>query len=182
MYFPESHPWSESSSLSKVILVLGKVRSHRVPSLGCRGAESPAWFDVLWKNYRRRDTWVGMLLWWSCRSPVTHDCGLLNLPNSFRHEMFKLNAKFDADSLLHSLSHFEYLGHILHTLTQWCLLPPLTSRVKASLFTHMHSSPLSLAARLHRCAQTILVIKEQWLGFFPDRHLAFFYVPFLIFY
>ena len=29
--------------------------------------------------------------------------------------------------------------------------PPLTSTVKSSLFTHAHSSPLSLAARLHQC-------------------------------
>ena len=28
---------------------------------------------------------------------------------------------------------------------------PLWSTVKSSLFTHVHSSPLSLAARLHRC-------------------------------
>ena len=37
LYFPESHLWSEISSLSKVILVWGKARSHRVPNLGCRG-------------------------------------------------------------------------------------------------------------------------------------------------
>ena len=36
-------------------------------------------------------------------------------------------------------------------LTQWHLPPPLTSTVKSSLFTHAHSSPLSLAARLHQC-------------------------------
>ena len=41
LYFPESHQWSEISSLSKVILVLGKARSHRAPNLGCKGAESP---------------------------------------------------------------------------------------------------------------------------------------------
>ena len=29
-----------------MILVLGKARSYRAPSLGCRGAESPGWFDV----------------------------------------------------------------------------------------------------------------------------------------
>ena len=34
--FPESHQWSEISSLSKVILVLGKATN-----LGCRRAESP---------------------------------------------------------------------------------------------------------------------------------------------
>ena len=40
--------------------------------------------------------------------------------------MFKLNAKFDADLLLYSLSHFECDGHTVHMLTQWHLLPPLT--------------------------------------------------------
>ena len=48
--FLESHPWSEISSLSKVILVWGKARSHRAPNLGCRWAESPGWFGVLPKN------------------------------------------------------------------------------------------------------------------------------------
>ena len=36
-YFPEPHWQSEISSLSKVILVLGKARSRRMPNLGCRG-------------------------------------------------------------------------------------------------------------------------------------------------
>ena len=65
--------------------------------------------------------------------------------------MFKLNENFDADSLLHWLSHFQCDGHTVHTLTHWCPPPPLTSTVKLSLFTHAHSSPLSLAARLHWC-------------------------------
>ena len=65
--------------------------------------------------------------------------------------MFKLNAKFDADLLLCSLSHFEYDGHTVYMLTQWHLPTPLTSTVKSSLFTHAHSSPLSLAARLQQC-------------------------------
>ena len=52
-YFPESHRWSEISSLSKVILVLGKARSCRVPNVGCSGAESPEWFDVLPKKSTR---------------------------------------------------------------------------------------------------------------------------------
>ena len=52
-YFLVSHWWSEIFSLSKVILVLGKARSHRAPNLGCwvtRGVESPGWFDVSPKN------------------------------------------------------------------------------------------------------------------------------------
>ena len=76
---------------------------------------------------------------------------LLNHPNSFHRGKFKLNTKFDADLLLCSLSHLECNGHTVHMLTQGHLPPPLTSIVKSSLFTHVHSSPLSLAARLHRC-------------------------------
>ena len=49
-YFTDPHPWSQIFSLSKVILVLGKARSHRAPNLGYRGAESPGRFDVSLKN------------------------------------------------------------------------------------------------------------------------------------
>ena len=65
--------------------------------------------------------------------------------------MFKLNIKFDADLLPYWFSHFECDGHTVHVFTQQRLLPPLTSTVKSSWFTHVCSSPLSLAARLHRC-------------------------------
>ena len=101
----------------------------------------------------RSDARVGTLLWWSCQSSVAHSCGLLNHLNSFQGRMFKLNAKFcvHSDSLLYLLSHFECDGHTAHMLKQWHLPPPLTSTVKLSLFTHAHSSPLSLAARLHWC-------------------------------
>ena len=82
---------------------------------------------------------------------VAHSCGLLNHLNGFCRGMFNFNAKFDADSLLYLLSHFEWDIHTVHVLTQWQLLPPLSSTVKSSLFTHVHSSSLSLAARLHWC-------------------------------
>ena len=39
-YFPESHLWSEISSLSKVTLALGKARCLNAPNLGYGGAES----------------------------------------------------------------------------------------------------------------------------------------------
>ena len=98
--------------------------------------------------------------------PVAHSCSLLNHLNSFCGRMFKLNATFDADLLLYSLSHFECDGHTVRTLTQWCLRPPLTSTVKSLLFTRAHSNPLSLAARLRQCG--ILVILTV-AGLFPDR-------------
>ena len=96
------------------------------------------------------DAWAGTLSWWSYQSSVVHSCGLLNYPHSFCGGMFKLNVKFDADLLLYLLSHFECTGHTVHMLTQWHLLPLLTSTVK-SLFTHAHSSPFSLTSRLHQC-------------------------------
>ena len=52
-YFPESHQWSEISSLSKVILVLRKARNHKALNPGCKRAESPGWFDILPKNSAR---------------------------------------------------------------------------------------------------------------------------------
>ena len=94
---------------------------------------------------------------------------LLNYLNSFHRVMFKLNTNFDPDSLLYSLSHFECDGHTVHRFTQRCLLPPLTSAVKSSLFTHTHSSPLSLAARLHQCcANHPCYINNAWIFFWTD--------------
>ena len=88
---------------------------------------------------------------------------LLNHLNSFHGGMFKLNAKFDADLLLYLLSHFECNSHTVHMLTQWCLLPPVTSAMKSSLFTHAQSSPLSLAASLHQClANCSCYINNGW--------------------
>ena len=117
---------------------------------------------------RKRDAWVGTLSWWSCQSPVAHSCGLLNHLNSFHGGMPKLNAKFDADPLFYSLSHCECNSHTVHMLTQCRLPPPLTSPVKSSLFIHVHSSPLSLAARLHQrhanCSDYI-----NKVGLFPNR-------------
>ena len=65
------------------------------------------------------------------------------------------------------LSHFEFDGHTVHMFTQWHLLPLLTSTVKSSLFMHVHSSPLSLAAYIN-VAQTIPVILAM-VGLFLER-------------
>ena len=123
---------------------------------------------VIWcvaKKFRmRHDAWAGTLSYWSCQSPVAHSCGLLNQLNSFCGGMFKLKLEM----WCRSISHFECDSHTVHMLTQQCLPPPLTSTVKLSLFTHAHSSPFSLAARLHQCLQTVLVVSTM-LGRFLDR-------------
>ena len=110
-------------------------------------AESPGWFDVSPKNCTRCDAeQVDVVM----KLPVTSgpQLQLLNHLTSFHGGMFKLNTKFGIDSLLYSLSHFECDGHTGHMRTEGRLPPPLTSTVKSSLFTHVHSSPLSLAARV----------------------------------
>ena len=88
---------------------------------------------------------------------------LLNHLNSSCRRMFKRHTEFDADLVLYLLSHFECDGHTVHVLTQWRLPPPLTSTVKSSLFAREHSSPLSSAARLHRChANCCCYINKGW--------------------
>ena len=167
--FPESHQWSEISSLSKVDFSFGKSQKSQGTKSGLQGGWVTWEIGCFAKNLcMRRDAQAGML-WWSCQSPVSHSWGLLNHLDSFRGGMFKLNAKFDADSLFYLLSHFECDGHTLHMLTQWCPPPSLTSTVTSSLFTHAYSSPLSLATRLHRChANHSLYINSGWI--FLDRH------------
>ena len=93
---------------------------------------------------------------------------LLNYPSSFHGGMFKLNAKFDADSLLYSLSHFECNGHTVHMLTQWHLPPPMTSTVKSSLFIHACSSSLTLVVSYFDVTQIVLIILTM-ARLFPDR-------------
>ena len=97
----------------------------------------------------RCDTWAGTLSWWSCQSPVAHSCSLLNHLNSFHGGMFKLKAKFDADSWLYSLSHFECDDHTIqcalisiyspHWVVQWCRSWPARSAVEVSVFQHTHT-------------------------------------------
>ena len=112
---------------------LGKSQKFQVTKFGLWGG----WVtSVIWcfikKFCTRHDSWAGVLLWWSCQSPVAHSCGLLSHPKSFPGGMFKLNTKFDAVLLLYVFSCFECDGHSVYVLTQWCPPPPLTSTVKSS--------------------------------------------------
>ena len=56
----------------------------------------------------------------------------------------------------------ECTSHTVHMLTQWHLPPLLISTVKLSLFMHVHSSQLYLAARLHRCHENHFHINNGW--------------------
>ena len=148
LYFPESHQWSEISYLSKVLLVLRKARSCRVPNLGCRGLSHLG--DFMFHQKTLHNTWYVSGHVVVMKLPVAHSCSLLNHPNSFHGGAFKLNAKFDADSLFYSVIFNATATQYTRSLNG-VYRPPVTSAVKSSLFTHAPSSPLSLAARLRWC-------------------------------
>ena len=125
---------------------------------------------VIWcfnkKLCMRRVAWAGL-----CCDEAAHSCGLLNHLNSFHGGMFKLNPNSDEDSLLYQLSHFECDSHTLHGLSQRHLPPLLTSMVKPSLFTHAHSSPLSLATRLPWCLAKCSLILTMAKLFLDKPHI-----------
>ena len=106
-----------------------------------------------WITFKRFSTTLEVFVpsFYLCCTHYIIPQNFLNQPNSFHRVMFKPNAKSDIDSLLYLLCHFECDSHTVHMLTQQHLLPPLTSTMTLSLLIHWHSSPLSLAARLHPC-------------------------------
>ena len=115
------------------------------------------------KQCMRHDAWAGMLMRWSCQSPVAHSCGLLNHPNSFHRGMFKFNAKFDADSVILNVMTTQYTcslngAYHPHWLVQWrhhcsCMCIPIYS---------------SWLPGYSNVTQTVLVILTM-AGLFPDR-------------
>ena len=159
-----NHWQSEISSISEVILVLGTARSYRAPHLGCWGLSHLG--DLMFHQNTRPETRClsRCLIMIKLRSPFALSSCFLNHLNSFHGGMLKFNAKFDAVSLLYLPCHFECDGHTVHMLTQQCQLLLVTSTVKLSLFMHVHSIPLSLAARLHQCcANHSCYINSGWI-------------------
>ena len=75
LYFPNFYWWFEISSLSKVIFISGKARSHWAPNLGCGGVNHLGDLMFCHKLCTRCDAWAGVLLWWSSQSPVARSCG-----------------------------------------------------------------------------------------------------------
>ena len=130
-----------------------------------------------WEQKTLHETWCVSRDIVLMKLPVTSCPELwpLHHPNSVRGGMFKLNTKLGAGPLLYVLSRFECDGHTVHTLTQWRLPPPLTSTVKSSLFTHVHPSPLSLAARLRRCCTDCSCYSNN--GWTLSGQTSYVYIP-----
>ena len=128
----------------------GKSQKLQGAKSGCWGTESPAWLDISPKVSVQ-----GVM----CEQVHCHDQAANHqLLIAVAFWIIQIVSMKECLSLMQnlmqircSLSHVECDSHTVHKLTQQHLLPPLTSRVKSSLFTHAHSSPLSLIARLHWC-------------------------------
>ena len=164
-YFHESHWRSEISSLSKVILVLGKARSCRAPNLGGRGLGHTSGLMLYQKNSEHNVMHEQAL----CPEEVANH----QLPIAAAFWIIPIVSREECSSLMQNMMQIDCSTHsvILSVMTTQytCSLngiyppPPRTSIVRSSLFTHVHSSPLSLAARSHGChANCSSYINNGW--------------------
>ena len=116
----------------------------------------------------RHDSWVVTLSWWSCQSLFTYSYSLLYQLNSFRGEVFKFNAKSDANSLLYSDILNTMATQYIHMLTQqqW---PPhwlvQWSHHCSLMCFPVHSPWLPGYIDVTRTVLVILIMT----GLFPDR-------------
>ena len=164
------------------ILVLRKSISHRASNQG--------WTGQTFSHTTLCDAWHvagGVTLWWcSCQSPVAHSCSLRSHPNSLHRRMISLT--WNLMQILCSIGSVTL--NVMATSTHdhsGASTAPLTSAGKWSLFSHAHSSPSSLADRLHWCDTYCSYINNGWtlsrhtwytffqltvlisVGFFPQK-------------
>ena len=146
----------------------GKARSLRVPNLGCSGAASSGWLYVsskisvpeMHEQVCCHDEAVNYLL------PTGVAFWIIQIVSGEEYSSLMQNMMQIYCSLI---SHFDGKDHTIHMLTQQHLPPPLTIMVKLSLFTHVHSSSLFLAARLHWCcANSTCYINNGWNFFWTN--------------
>ena len=156
------------SSLSKVILVLGKVRISRAPNLGYSGAELPGCFDISPKNC----AW-DMVHEQACCDKAAND----QLPIAAGFWTIQIVSMEECSSLTQNLMqiHCSTCSVILNVMaTQYtCSLNSVYCPHWLVQWSHhcscmQHSSPLSLAARFHQCcANHSHYINNDWT--FPER-------------
>ena len=144
LYFPESHWQSEISSLSRE--VLGKARSSREPNLGCRGAESPGWFDVLPKNSAQD----GM-----CERAQCHDEAANHLlPIAAAFWIIQIISMEECSSLTQNLLQ-------IHCSTCSVILNVMATQYTCSLSSIY--CPHWLVQWSHHCSHTCIPVHSPWL-------------------
>ena len=120
-----------------------------MPNLGCRGAESPGWFDVLPKNCTRHDAWAGMLSGHIVvrKLPVAHSCGLLSHQNNV--------------CLMQKCSSWMQNLMQIHCSTRSVIL-----KVTATQYTHSLNGlyrPHWLVQWSHPCSRMRIPVHSPWL-------------------
>ena len=155
-YLPESHWWSEKSSLSKVSLVFRKGRIHRVPSLGSKGeAESPGWLDVSPKI-----AWDVMCEWACCQDEAANH----QLPIA------------EAFWIIYIVSVEEYSNLIqnsrqIHFFTHAVILNVMATQYICSLNGIYH--PLWLVQWSRHCSCMCIPVLCLWLPGYTDTAQTF---------
>ena len=148
-----------------MILVLGKARSHRALDRGCRGTESSGWFDVLPKNF----SWDVMHDWACCCDEAANHQLLIAVAFSII-QIVSYSVK-EFSTLRQNLvqiccSTCSVLLNVMatqHTCLLNLMYHPRWLVQRSCHCSRTHSSPLSLAARLHQCrANHSYYINNGW--------------------
>ena len=146
LYFLESHPWAEISSLSKVILVLGKARSLWAPNLGCRGEESSGWLDVSPKNSA-----------WNVKHEQVHCCDEV-----VNHQLCIVAAFW-----IIQIVPVEECSCLTQNLMQiWCSTHSVILNVTSTQYTCSLNSvycPHWLVQWSHHCSHMCIPVHSPWL-------------------
>ena len=151
LYFPESHQQSETSSLSKVFLVLRKTSSCRAPNLGCRGAESPGWFNVLQKNF----AWDMMHKRVSCHDEAANH----QVPIAVAFWISWIVSTEECSSLVQNLMQID------------CCIRSVTLNGTATQYTCSLNSvyhPHWLVQWSHHCSHMRIPVRSPWLPGYID--------------
>ena len=155
-----------------MILVLGKAKSHRVPNLGCSGAESPRWFDVSTKN----SAWNIMHEWACCHEEAANH----QLPTASAFWIIWIVSFEECSSLMQNLMQ-------IHCSICSVILNAMATQYTGSLIGVYH--PHWLVQWSHHCSCMCIPVHSPWLspyidasqmvliiltmaGLFPDRPLC----------
>ena len=114
---------------------------------------------VIWcfakKLCRRRDAWMGVLLWWSCQSPVAHSCGLLIIQIFWSSRIFFLKKNIQAWCKIWC----RFI--VLFTQSFWMTWP------HSNMLTQQHLLP-PLLQWSHHCSRMCFPVHSPWLPGYTD--------------
>ena len=151
LYFPVSHRRAAVSSLSKVILVLGKAINCRAKNLGCRGAESPGWFDVSPK----KSAWDLMQEWVRCCDEVANH----RLPTAVAFGIIGIVSAEGCSSL--SKTSCRFIAQLTQSFWMWWLQ-------NKHAHTRASTTPKWLAQWSGHCSHTRIPVHFPWLPGYMD--------------